>query len=278
MSIYNAKFEMEKSPNFPSWLKTARDLLYRGRLDHFTFDMLHVRVDDILNDSCFYLSAGADITPIVAFKDTIYSFILCDEDLVDSIKGIHNRFNGILVKLKDRLNQSGFKEIQKFNLDKHFLGIRDRRFLGGYNSKMKNCEISFWSRENKLYSIMYVNHDNSYTYQDLYINRGIVPKAICEILPEGGSFCSNEETSNPNTFTVQQKKNVLPEYVLGHLYSIGDVEQYEKLSEKVEYFGDYGPEYGTDTAMQIYRRKKWLTGLRHLIAFAENDELQRMSF
>lgn len=231
---------MEQNNNIPKWLSRANDHIKHGYLEHFTMDMLHVRIKDILTDSCFYLSAGADITPIVAFKDVIYSYILCDEYLYDSIDGIDNKFNGILVKLKDRLIQQGFCEIQKFNIDKHFTGIKDRHWSNGYVSKMKNCEISFWNRENKIYSILYINHDNTYTYSDLYIKNEIIPKAICELLPEGGSLSSNEENKGGGpTLTVEEKKNILPEYVLGHTYSIGDHEKYEKISDEVEYYGDY---------------------------------------
>jgi hypothetical protein len=231
---------MKSNNNPPRWLERAKDHIKYGHLEYFTMDMLHVNVADILKDSCFYLSAGADITPIVAFKDLIYSYILCDQYLYDSIEGISDRFLGILVKLKDRLIQQGFLEIQKFNLDKHFLGIKDRRFSNGYISKLENCEISFWSREDKIYSVIYINHDNTYTYKDLYIGNDIMPKAICELLPEGGSLKSNEEyQAGGPTLTVEQKKNVLPEYVLGHTYSIGDARKYEIISGDVEYFGDY---------------------------------------
>jgi hypothetical protein len=201
-------------------------------------DMLYVRLKDILTDSCFYLSAGADITPIVAFQNIIYSYVFCDLDLWTSIEGIENKFNGVLIKLKDRLNEQGFIEIQKFNLDKRFLGIKDIRWSNGYVSKMTNCEISFWNKGDNIYSILYINHDNTYTYSDLYIKHEIIPKAICELLPDGGSISSSEESVNPNTLTVEEKKKVLPEYVLGHMYSIGDYEKYERISGDVEYYGD----------------------------------------
>ncbi|MDX2283488.1 MAG: hypothetical protein NW241_04970 [Bacteroidia bacterium] len=243
--------------DMPKWLRKAKYRIESGRLEHFTIEMLHITIRDVLEDSCFYLSAGADITPIVAFKDIIYSYILCDEYLYDSIKGVDNKFNGILVKVKDRLIQQEFFEIQKFNIDKHFVGIKDRYWGNGYVSRMKNCEISFWSRENKIYSAMYINHHNTCAYTDLYIKNDIMPKAICEILSEGGSLCSSLENQGSKlTLTVEEKKNVLPEYVLGHTYSIGDIAQYEKLPDKVEYFGDYGPEYGSSSAMQIHKRMK----------------------
>ncbi|MBN8706519.1 MAG: hypothetical protein J0L62_11645 [Bacteroidetes bacterium] len=213
----------------PSWLERANHHLKFGQLEHFTMDMVQIRIKDILTDSCFYLSAGADITPIVAFKDIIYSYILCDLYLYTSIEGIENKFNGILVKMKDRLNQQGLVEIQKFNLSKRFLGIKDSRWSIDYNSEFQNCEISFWNMEDKLYSVLYINHDNTRTYRDLYIRNGMMPKAICELLSEDGGL----------RLTVKEKKDTLPEYVLGHLYSIGDIEQYERISENVEYFGDF---------------------------------------
>ena len=52
-----------------------------------------------------------------------------------------------------------------------------------------------------------------------------------------------------------QKIKIEPLYVLGHIYSISNIENYIKLDTKIEYFGDYGPEYGVNTAMQIHQLK-----------------------
>ena len=235
---------MGKNKNLPKLLERAKDQINDGELKYFTKDMLSIRVEDVLNDSCFYLSAGADITPIVAFKDIIYSFILCDLDLSNSIEGIDNKFNGILVKVKDRLIQQGFLEIQKFNLGKDFLGIEDRPYSYQNVSKMINCEISFWSRENKIYSVMYINDDNTYIYKELFIKNYIIPKAICEYKPEGGGFYANTEFFKARTLTVEQKNNVMPDFYLGHKFldSIGNADQYELITDNVKYFGDYGGE------------------------------------
>ncbi len=243
---------MDKNDSIPKWLERAKDHLKYGDLEHFTMDMLHIRLKDLLVDSCFYLSAGADITPIVGFKDQIYTYILCDKYLYDAAEGINNSFLGILVKIKDRLNKYGFTEIQKFNLDKHFLGMKDIEGRGGYIYEMKNCEISFWSRENKIYCVLYINHDNTLTYKDLYIKNGIVPKAICEIIPDGGSMSSEVESYDGRpTLTVQEKNNVLPEYVIGYLISVGNYDSYETLPEKIDYLGSYGGNYG----IEIHKRK-----------------------
>lgn len=225
----------------PKWLERAKEHLRYGHLQHFTMDMLHVRLEDILTDSCFYLSAGTDITPIVAFKDVIYSYILCDEGVYSELKGIKDKFLRGLIKVKDRLIRHGFLEIQKFNLDRHFLRIRDRRTTYGQvqNPKMKNCEISFWSKDDKVYSIMYIMHDNTCAYSELYKQNGITPKAVCENRADGGYLYRGypEESEERNALLP------FPEFVLGQTCSVANASQYETLSDKVEYLGDFGDGY-----------------------------------
>jgi hypothetical protein len=238
----------------PRWLERASEFLRHGDLEHFTLDMLNLEVKDLLNDSCFYLSAGADITPIVAFKDLINSYVLCDKDLVNSIQGIDNRFNGILIRLKDKLLRTGFLEIQKFNLDKQFLNIRDRHYEGGYTDELQNCEVSFWHKDKKIYCILYINFDNTFTFIDLYLKNNIIPKAICEILPDGGSMTDSKEDKY-GKLKPEEKKKILPEFTLGHMYSIGDIKQYEELPGKVEYFGDYGPLTYNFNNLKIFKKK-----------------------
>ena len=235
----------------PRWLERASRDLRDDDLQAFTDKISSVHIKEILEDSCYYLSAGADITPIIAFKDIIFSYILSDTNLYNSISGIDNKFNGILVKLKDRLIQQGFTEIQKFNLDKRFLDFRDIHYDMGYTYKLENCEISFWRYGDSIYSILYINFDNTLTYQNLYIKNRIVPKAICEISPEGGSIDLSEQYRS-SIFFQTEKKLILPEFALGHLYSIGHREEYEKIKDNVEYFGDYG--YGRD-GLEMFRRK-----------------------
>lgn len=239
--------------DIPKWLKRAKDNIKHGDLEHFTMDMLHINIKDLLKDSCFYLSAGADITPIVTFKDMIYSYFFCDEHLYTSIQGVENRFNGTLVKVKDRLIQQGFLEIQKFNLDKRFLGISDKRRYGMMR-KLENCEISFWRKEDNIYSIVYMNYDNSLAYKDLYLKNNIVPKAICEILPEGGYLRSTEQ-SECGLFTIEEKKLISPEFVLGNLISIDDRNQYIELQSDIQYFGDYVEQYSHLHKLVLHKRK-----------------------
>ena len=221
----------------PRWLERASRDLRDDNLQYFTENILSVKIKEILEDSCYYLSAGADITPIIAFKDIIFSYILSDKN-PNSITGIDNNFNGVLVKLKDRLIKQGFTEIQKFNLDKRFLDFRDIRYEIGDTYKLENCEISFWRYGDSIYSILYINFDNTLTYQNLYIKNRIVPKAICEISPDDGSIDLSEQYRSSN-FNPKEKKLILPEFALGHLYSIGHREEYEKIKDNVEYFGDY---------------------------------------
>ena len=235
----------------PRWLEKASRYLRDYDLQAFTDKISSVHIKEILEDSCYYLSAGADITPIIAFKDIIFSYILSDTNLYNSINGIDNKFNGILVKLKDRLIKQGFTEIQKFNLDKRFLGFRDIHYDMGYTYKLENCEISFWRYGDAIYSVLYINFDNTLTYQNLYIKNRIVPKAICEILPEGGSIDLSEQYRS-SIFYQTEKKLILPEFALGHLDTIGDREQYEKFKDNIEYFGDY--DWGRN-GLEMFRRK-----------------------
>ena len=84
---------------------------------------------------------------------------------------------------------------------------------------MINCEISFWSRENKIYSVMYINYDNTYIYKELFIKNYIIPKAICEYKPDGGALVSNiEDVVNPGKLTVEEKNNIMPDFYLGHKF------------------------------------------------------------
>jgi hypothetical protein len=116
--------------------------------------------------------------------------------------------------------------------------------------------MSIWENEGNIYSIIYINHDNILTYKSLYVKNNIIPKGICEILSEGGSLIvhTNSLQGEP-TLTLDEKNSILPEYVLGHTYSIGDIKLYEKVPINIKYFGDYGPQYGSDSAMQMHKRK-----------------------
>ena len=64
----------------PRWLEKASRYLRDYDLQAFTDKISSVHIKEILEDSCYYLSAGADITPIIAFKDFIFSYILSDKN------------------------------------------------------------------------------------------------------------------------------------------------------------------------------------------------------
>lgn len=246
---------MKQSIKQTNWLSGIKELKYNSITD-FKWRFSNIKIIDILENSCFYLSAGADITPIVAFKDKIYSYVFSDLYLYSSIENIENKLNGILIKLKDRLEQQGFVEIQKFNIDNIFLEINERRQPKSNEFNLKVGEISFWEYENNIYSILYINKDNTNVYTELYFKNKIMPLAICEILPEGGTLDHNRiAISRYIPLNSIQKIKIEPQYVLGHIYSISNIENYIKLDTKIEYFGDYGPEYGVNTAMQIHQLK-----------------------
>ncbi|NMC76803.1 MAG: hypothetical protein GYA60_05865 [Candidatus Methanofastidiosa archaeon] len=54
-------------------------------------------------------------------------------------------------------------------------------------------------------------------------------------------------------FKPEEKKKIMPELVLGHLDSIGDREKYERITDKVEYFGDYS---WSSENLFIYKKKE----------------------
>lgn len=219
----------------PRWLERARDHLKHGDLEHFTMDMLHIQLEDVLRDSCFYQSAGSDITPIVAFKDTIYSYVLCDLELYAPMRGIGDPFFGTLVKVKCRLLDQGFSEIQKFNVGKRFFGVEKLQ-----HSFVTNNEISFWLKDEKLYCILYLVWDNTEAYRNLYQKNNITPKALCTIAAYGA--------------ITGEDRRFRPEYELCHHLPF---EGYEEVSKKVEYFGDFGGRREKDEKMGLDRIKKF---------------------
>lgn len=214
------------------WLDEFYDHFHRNNLNHLTERILHIDITQLLNGSCFYLSAGADITPIVALQDKIRSFVFCDLDLYDSIPDIKNRFSGILIRLKDRLFQQGFIEIQAIKVDKQLLGISDINYSHDYVSKMEAAELSIWKKNELIYSLLYINWDNSEAFHSLYVKNKIIPTAICDIIPDGGTLGPGSKISIPYKYR-------MPKYSIGHTYSLGKPEDYELITNDIEYFGDY---------------------------------------
>ncbi len=233
---------MEEGNYPPKWLRNEEGVINHRRLCNFTMNMLKLDIKDLLEDSCFYISSGADITPMVAFQDFIYSYVFCDLDLWSPLRGIRNKFFGMLIKVKDRLYREGFREVQKFTLNRHFLGIGTRQNAsrnGSCESRFKNCEISFWRKNQRLYSLIYLQNDNTEAYIDLYLKNGILPKALCAIAPDGGFRTVEHYCGRVRSLTVKQMKEILPEYLLGHTYCVGDYNRYKEVITDVDYFGDY---------------------------------------
>ena|GEM_PF-2085493 len=208
--------------------------------------LFHTRIEDILNGSCFYLSAGADITPIIAFQDKIQTFIFCDEYGIfpDSNYSIEE----LWLKIDNKLEKHSFNKIETINIDKNFLKIKDIRYYNGESDKLEKVSMSLWVKNKKLYCLIYLNWDNSMAFHRLYVENRIIPKAICEILPDGGTLGKHSRIKIPYKFR-------MPEYSIGHNYSLGKPEEYELILNNIEYYGEYGPEYGSNYGKNLYKRK-----------------------
>lgn len=204
------------------------------------------RIEDILNGSCFYLSAGTDITPIIAFQKEIRTFIFCDKygNCANSEYSIEELWS----KIDDKLEQQIFKKIKTINIDKSHLKIRDYRWSNGESEKLEKVSMSLWESNKKLFCLIYLNWDNSMAFHRLYVENRIIPKAICEILPDGGTLGKNSRIQIPYKFR-------MPEYSIGHNYSLGKPEEYELVADNLEYYGEYGPEYGSNYGKNLFKRK-----------------------
>lgn len=202
---------------------------------------LPLLTEDILNGSCFYLSAGADITPIIALQDEIRTFIFCDEyaSYGNSTRSIKDMW----LIIDEKLQKQKFNKLGTLRVNKDSFKISDN-----HRSRLENISMSFWEKEKKAFCLIYFNWENSLAFHNLYVKNKIVPKAICEILPDGGSIGKHSMIQIPYIFR-------MPEYSIGHNYSVGKHEEYELISEDLEYLGEYGPEFGSNYGKNLYRRK-----------------------
>lgn len=239
-------FKIKQNDNLPKWLSRANDHLKHEHLEHFTMDMLHVRLKDILTDSCFYLSAGADITPIIAFQNEIRTFIFCDE--YASSPNSNRSIEEFLLKIENKLQKEFFLKKSNENIDKNILKVRAFHYSNGEKDKLGKVSMSLWEKNKKIYCLIYLNWDNSMAFHRLYVENDIIPKAICEILPDGGSIGIDSIIKIPSKFR-------MPKYSIGHNYSIGNPEEYELISSDLEYYGEYGPEFGSNYGKNLYKRK-----------------------
>lgn len=238
-------------------LQLASEKFKRNTLmQHTKSILLDFDIKKLLKNSCYYISAGADITPIMTFKDSIQSYVFCDLELINGVKGINNKFDAILIRLKDKLIQQGFVEIQKLYLDPHIFDRVCSFESFRYVYSPKKYELSLWVLDRKVYSLLYIHGNNVVTYRRLYIKHNITPKVLCEILPDGGYLRSTTEIDNGTPrLTPKEKSTILPEYALGGFISVADRNLYEEIDSDVPYFGDYPNQYSGTNKLSLYKRK-----------------------
>ena len=190
--------------------------------------LLRIEIKDLLTESCFYYSCGADISPIIALKDEIHSFIYSD---AHTNWGEPN-YDEKIYKLKTELRKNNFKEIQTFKIDLDWLEIENKTFVDGtvsdYQIKPEDFlgEFSLWKNGSKLYFLTYISWDNTATWNNLYVKFKITPTAICNYLKETGIPYNEDD----GLFKGCGK----PKYIIGHNYSDDFY-----LKQKIYYYGHW---------------------------------------
>lgn len=190
--------------------------------------LLRIEIKDLLTESCFYYSCGADISPIIALKDEIHSFIYSD---AHTNWGYPN-YDEKIYKLKTELRKNNFKEIQTFKIDLDWLEIENKTFIDGtvsdYQIKPEDFlgEFSLWENGSKLYFLTYISWDNTATWNNLYVKFKITPTAICNYLKETGIPYNEDD----GLFKGCGK----PKYIIGHNYSDDFY-----LKQKIDYYGHW---------------------------------------
>lgn len=232
------------------WLEEIHEQLINEKPLIKSNIFFHTRIEDILNGSCFYLSAGADITPIIALQDKIQTFVFCDEygSYPDSDYSIEE----LWLKIDNKLQKENFNKIKTLDIDKKFLRIRDFHYSIRESDKLEKASLSLWEKKNILYCLIYLNWDNSMAFNRLYVENRIIPKAICELLPDGGTLGEHSRIKIPYKFR-------MPEYSIGHKYSLSKPEEYDLITDTIKYFGDYPTTYGnagSSNGINLYKRKQ----------------------
>jgi len=190
--------------------------------------LLRIEIKDLLTESCFYYSCGADISPIIALKDEIHSFIYSD---AHTNWGEPN-YDEKIYKLKTELRKNNFKEIQTFKIYLDWLEIENKTFIDGtvsdYQIKPEDFlgEFSLWENGSKLYFLTYISWDNTATWNNLYVKFKITPTAICNYLKETGIPYNEDD----GLFKGCGK----PKYIIGHNYSDDFY-----LKQKIDYYGHW---------------------------------------
>jgi len=205
-------------------------------IERITHEMLHVNLQELLTDSCFYYSAGADITPIVECKSHISKYIYCDI-------AVCSNAHEIIFKLKQRLREKKFIEIQKLNIDARWLGLKDKTYRGEYGLKRQYKaadllgDFSIWEFRENYFCLLYIVWDNTATWINLFDKHNIKPRAICNYRYECGVDFDYFEL----------REEMKPEIWIGHCHR----QDYE-LIKKIDYYGDY-----FDFKVDYYEQKKF---------------------
>jgi hypothetical protein len=200
----------------------------KNNIDRLTEMLLRIDTVELIKNCCFYYSCGADITPIIALKDEINSFIYCD---AHTFWGYPN-YDEKIFKMKTALRENNFVEIQNFKIDLEWIGLQNKTYVGGtiYDQRLSSDdflgEFSLWKNENKFYFLTYISWDNTALWDNLFLKNKISPMAICNFLNETGIPIYNED----GKFNINEN----PKYILGYNYS----SEYA-LKEKVKYFGHW---------------------------------------
>ncbi|MBK7095350.1 MAG: hypothetical protein IPH57_10010 [Saprospiraceae bacterium] len=232
----------EKKTKNPKWLtriigEELHNIKQYRNFHHILREMLYVDIRDILKDSCYYYCSGSDISPIVAFKNSIHSYIYCDIGLY-SIS-----YYDMLAKLKTNLNEEGFNEIQSITIDRDYLNSNERIYRippPRYCPHIFKADWSLWSHGEQQYSIIFIFWDDSYIWELLYSKNNIRPKAICRWRPEG-------------SWGFEVKEELEPEFWIDHKKPTDD---YILISETIKYFGEYGDNY-----MNLFQKKDKEVGI-----------------
>lgn len=236
-------------PRQHEWLDVVTDKVVNRKSLNFSdvFDVYGVK--DIAKGSCFYLSAGADITPIIALEGKVRTFILCDN--YGNYPNSKSSIREIWSKIDAGLEDQHFKKLGSVEGNAKLLRIRDFHFRNGGRSVVENVSVTLWEKNEEISCLIYLNWDNSMAFHRLYVDNMIIPKAICELLPDGGSLGPYSAIRIPYRFR-------MPEYAIGHRYSLGKPEEYELVTDRVKYFGDFPTTYGNAgsiNGINMYRRR-----------------------
>ena len=240
MNKKNDSVIVKERKQTPKWLEriVGQNDLYDLR--HIAMEMLHFKIENILEESCFYYCSGSDITPIIAFEGYVHSFIYSDNC-------VFQNYDEGLSNLKAKLRKNEYKEIQKINIDLEYSSIHKSELalikLTEYKqiqNPIPTGELSIWRKENNLFTLLYLCWDDICVWKNLFERKKIYPTVICAWQPENNNMSDN----------VWNESN-LPQYLVGHSIHIGK-DLYKEIG-KIEYTGDYS--VGESQCIPLYEKR-----------------------